>query len=522
MERRAGLFLLILMMLVNLALPAGTVTAGQNVQVTIPTFEVSLNGVGIDNSYSQYPPIVYKDITYFPMTYYDCRFLGLESAWDNSRGLAIVKTDVNWGYHKYKTSVKNGPAYNAQVAPFRITVNGKEIDNSSEKHPLLLFRSVTYFPLTWRFAVDEFGWKYSFDQNNGLVINSSANTTSVAQLTLPIVNDELGAKGAFTMAEDFFYYEGANGKIYQAPASDPDNSKEVYQLPPTDVSTGFGHDFVSLQTDNGRAILKYHTGGATMGSDHLIWLKEDGSAEEIDSGYSSLKFYDEYTVRVEQRFPFAVNNLQIKKKGETGYTNVGDPAYSFGLYILEHGTSRSAQPNYDLYLIGDDIYVLGYYGYFLENKAPTTTGIYRVNINTHETTHLCSEEAAGFKIVDDKIFFIDRHQRLYQVPLAGGQAELLVAQAVERYEVLQGKVYYALTQDKQLFTIGSQEPINPGGRIKKLEIQNGYLVALFDKESPSPYKMMVINKDEKILYKTIENVLLVRIENGKIAFVKDN
>lgn len=51
-------------------------------------------------------------------------------------------------------------------------VNGEVIDNSKEKYPLLLFRDVTYFPLTWRFAVDEFGWNYTFDMEQGLQIAS--------------------------------------------------------------------------------------------------------------------------------------------------------------------------------------------------------------------------------------------------------------------------------------------------------------------------------------------------------------
>ncbi len=66
--------------------------AATSVSVTIPTFKVRLNDVTIDNGYSQYPLIVYKDITYFPMTYYDSRFMGLESLWGNTTGLEIVKT----------------------------------------------------------------------------------------------------------------------------------------------------------------------------------------------------------------------------------------------------------------------------------------------------------------------------------------------------------------------------------------------------------------------------------------------
>ena len=520
MRKTVGALFLAIILIICLVMPAGRTEASTGVRGFLPEFKVSLNGVVIDNSYSQYPLLVYKDITYFPMTYYDCRFLGLESLWNSHTGLVVVKTDVNWDYHKYSASAKNSSSYNARVASFRVTVNGKEIDNSSEKYPLLLFRNVIYFPLTWRFAVDEFGWNYSFDHHNGLVINSSAGGSAAAQLTLPIVSRELGGKGSFTMAGDYFYYEGVGGKIYQAPVSNPSAGRFVYQLPPS----GLGHGFAlsSLQTDNGRAVLKYHTGGVTMGADHLIWLKEDGTAQEIDSGYSSLKIYDEYTLRVDHRFPPSTNNLQIKKNNETEYIKVGDPDYSFGLFISDNGTTRSAKTNDDLYLIGDEIYVLGYEGYYDNDHSAATTGIYRVNINTNETVRLCPEEAASFKIIDEMIYFTGQNQFLYQVPLSGGKAELLIDKAVGLYEVLQGKVYYSLAEDSQLFRIGSEYSINPGGQLNKLEIQNGYLAAIFDKDSQSPYKMMVINGAGEVLYKTAENVLLMRIENGKIVFVKDN
>ncbi len=48
------------------------------------------------------------------------------------------------------------------------------------------------------------------------------------------------------------------------------------------------------------------------------------------------------------------------------------------------------------------------------------------------------------------------------------------------------------------------------------------MVAIFDKNSESQYKLMIFNDTGKVLYKSIENVLLVRIENGKVVFVKDN
>ena len=174
MKKRWGMLILTAVIAVSLLLPAPPALTATTVLVTLPVFKVSLNGVEIDNGHSSYPLLVYKDITYFPMTYYDSRFLGLESSWDAQRGLAVAKTGATWDYHPYRSNSPNRSAYTAQVASFPITVNGQKIDNRNEGYPLLLFRSVTYFPLTWRFAVNEFGWKYSFNPAGGLVIDSAA------------------------------------------------------------------------------------------------------------------------------------------------------------------------------------------------------------------------------------------------------------------------------------------------------------------------------------------------------------
>ena len=43
--------------------PTPVALAADTVQVTLPDFTVTLNGQVIDNSYRQYPLLVYKDIT---------------------------------------------------------------------------------------------------------------------------------------------------------------------------------------------------------------------------------------------------------------------------------------------------------------------------------------------------------------------------------------------------------------------------------------------------------------------------
>ncbi len=163
-----GMFCALFLAMLLTASPA----AAADVTVTLPTFPVTLNGLTMEQSNSQYPLLVYKDITYVPMTWADTRLLGLESSWTAQDGLVIRKGSAQdkSSYTAYKASAANAQSYTASTASGKITVNGKQITNSAEEYPLLLFRDITYFPLTWRFAVNEFGWDYSFDSKSGLTV----------------------------------------------------------------------------------------------------------------------------------------------------------------------------------------------------------------------------------------------------------------------------------------------------------------------------------------------------------------
>ena len=444
--------------------------------------------------------------------------MGLESLWDNNTGLQIVKTGGNWDYHKYQSSNKNSRVYSAQVAPFKIKVNGQIIDNKLESYPLLLFRNITYFPLTWRYAVNEFSWEYAFDTNQGLEISTSGGNISVNEVILPIVQRETGEKGGFAMAGDYYYFEGVAGKIYQAPISNPQNIKFVYQLPLSDSQDAYV--YASLYADDNQAFLKYHTGGATMGSDHLIQLNDDATTLEVDNGYSSLKIYDDYTVRVEQGFPPSNNNLMLKKNSEFKFVKIGNPEFTYGLFIKHESTQTSAQSNNDLYLIDGDIYVLGYEGQ-PDDLAAGTTGIYKVNVETNITSRLCREEAESFKIVEDMVYFLDGNRWLYRVPLTGGKAEIVVDKPVDFYQILNENIFYSLTEDDLLRVAGMSGVINQGGKLVKLEQKDNYLIALFDKNSNAAYKMMVFDQEGAVRYKTYENFDLIGIQNDEIMIIKN-
>ena len=139
--------------------------------ITIPTYSTKINNVVIDNSNSDYPLINYNNITYFPMTWNYCKALGLTISWSNITGLKLVSDGPLSPLLKDEGTVNDFyQTYNASIANFDITVNGRPIDNSIEQYPILVFRDITYFPLTWSFAVDAFKWQYLWSEDEGLSI----------------------------------------------------------------------------------------------------------------------------------------------------------------------------------------------------------------------------------------------------------------------------------------------------------------------------------------------------------------
>jgi hypothetical protein len=101
--------------------------------------------------------------------------MNLNSSLSESGDLIIEKGDaetIKSFSHELESSDFNQKTQTANIINSKVTINGKMIENENEQYPLLRFRGITYFPLTWRFAVEEFEWRYSFDNISGLTISA--------------------------------------------------------------------------------------------------------------------------------------------------------------------------------------------------------------------------------------------------------------------------------------------------------------------------------------------------------------
>ena len=349
----------------------------KSVSVSLPSFKVTLNGNEINNSYGKYPLIVYKDITYFPMTYEGCRYLGLETKWDQSHGLEINKTNISHPFEGYRINQRNLNSYTAAIPEFDIKINGKTVDNSNAAYPLLSFRNVTYFPLTWEYGVNEFGWGYHFDSKNGLVISSPNAAPKLLELNDYLYED--GSYGHFILKEDYIYYTGNKGVIYQAPLNNLKSNSKIYQLP---INSYWGEDtygYPSFSHRDGKVVFSYHLGGATMGTTYEIAINSDGTTTEPKTrSFIAPASTDEGLV------------LNMSKNKNLGYWQ----------------STESYETDKYSYLVAFNLLV-----------ADDSSRIYKMNKATGEITLANEKPAGAFRYRNEKLYFVSEGSMLYSLSL---------------------------------------------------------------------------------------------------------
>lgn len=478
MSRKTG-FLLFITILLVLSVPLQQVKAASkpsSVSIELPRFTVTLNGVQVDNSKREYPLIVYQDITYFPLTYYDSRFLGLETEWDGKNGLRITKTDVTGAYRDDLSTVRNKGKLQASIPSFAVKVNSKSNVSSEEKYPLLVFRDVTYFPLTWRFAVQEFGWDYSFDAKKGLVIQS--DNLHMTPIRIPT---ELNDKGA-VQSNGYLYYFGEQGAVYQAPVDRSGDKKKVYQLPIWSYGDGTTYVNGYLTVENGDVLLSYHQGSAIMGLDYYIRLNPDGTAVKLDAGYLTMKTIGDFQVKVNQGVPPSPGNLLVRTAGEEQYRSVGNPAYLYGWHWEKKGDSTGGGPSQDIYYSGGSLYLLAFH----MDKDTDFSRIHKVDVTTGEVSRFMEDKISSFTLYGNMLYYI-MDGKLYRKALDGGQAELFSFEG-------------------------------NAGTVTSIRADGGYLICTFEEISSNRYRLIVVDEESNIRLRTADSAQSISIDRGVLSY----
>ena len=179
-----------------------------SLKASIVTGKVTLNGQVIDNKTAKYPLLLYSNITYFPMTYHLSRFMGVSTDWNNDTKTLNITAGGERTAYVAETGKRQSGSVSVTLPTYKTYVNGAYVNNKEAIYPIFNYNGATYFPLTWAYAVDAFGWGYQWDAVNGLRIDTTtasapASTdpnTGNADLdrALTILNDSYASGGTYS------------------------------------------------------------------------------------------------------------------------------------------------------------------------------------------------------------------------------------------------------------------------------------------------------------------------------------
>ncbi|MBQ5652700.1 MAG: hypothetical protein IIV00_03310 [Peptococcaceae bacterium] len=508
----------------GIAVPA---EAAKTVTVTLPTFDVTLNGTVVENDNRQYPLLVYNDITYVPMTYYDCRFLGLETTWNQKDGLGIHKSDLTGAYYDYETAKKNSKRGTAQIATGKIKVNGKEINNATEKYPLLLYRDVTYFPLTWRFAVNEFGWKYQFDNKNGLVITSNnAHTESV------IMNDvRHNEYDSFSYAvdSDYLYYEGNAGEVYRRPLNDLSNDKQRVKLAQAEEDTFYWEGFypkINLDIVGDTLYYRYHIGGATMGGDSLYRISaENPVPERIQTRqYDTYVDYGDMQVQIPKSIIGGISADKIQITDKNGTREIGEER-------IVHSLCSNAydRKNNVLYVLTGE--------WNEEFGGADKMYMQKLDLNTDTFYPVFDEPVYNGSYNNGEIYFVQERKNEVMVEgapqtryhydlywLNQNNSEKVLVDELNSYSAINasGVYYQDITEGNLLYWNPKEQKaveLHEKHQVTSVLNLQEYVLVCFEETPENPYRFMVFDANGKQVYTSADVIDSASIsESGLLVY----
>jgi hypothetical protein len=366
--------------------------------------------------------------------------LGLEANWSPNVGLSIKQSPVTSSYLPYTSEKRNATAYTAEVPSSAVTINGKSIDNTKEEYPLLGFRDVTYYPLTWRFAHDEFGWDYRWSDNDSLSITS--HNPQVQTVDLPAY----AGKNDVALFKGYYYFvetTDTTNHVYRAPVQQPSLKEEIYSY--TFGSTDGQPKNVSFQIRDNTLWFTYHLGRGFTGADQFVKIGDNGKVELIHRGY--IDFLDTPYGTLIINLPGGYMYLSQSGQDETNSKSVGDPNLMYADQV------RQSVPTTAASVVGDDVYVLC-------SRGPNDQNILcKINLKTNKSDKIVNSFISLFQVIDNKLYYVkDEDNALYSSALDGTGEMNLSDHAVSWFDSIDGNVFYTAKKDANHFELYKADP----------------------------------------------------------------
>jgi hypothetical protein len=301
---------------------------------------------------------------------------------------------------------------------------------------LLSFRDVTYFPLTWRFVHDEFGWDYQWSDTDGLSITSHNPQVQTALLPASAVDNDVALfKGYYYFVEttDMTNY------VYRAPVQQPSDKEEIYSY--NFYSSDRNPKVVTFQNRDNTLWFTYQPGGGFTGQDYYVKISDDGKAKLLHRGY--IDFLDTPYGTLIFNLPGGYMSLLQPGQDETNSEIVGGDDPNVKMYANQ--VHRSV-PSTAASVVGDDVYVLCLGGPTDQNS------LCKINLKTNKSDTIVNSSISSFRIIDNKIYYVkDEDNALYSSALDGTSEMKLSHHAVSWFDSIDGNVFYTTKKDANQF-----------------------------------------------------------------------
>lgn len=445
--------------------------AEESIILNLPDYDVTINDETIENEKRQYPILEHKGITYFPMTWFDSRYLGIETIWNSEEGLYVTASNVTGSYSPGTGPISTS-SFTARKPNFNVYINN-ELYTDTE-YPCLVYDNVTYLPLTWRVAKENLGWDYHWDNKNGLTINSS--NPQINQISLPTY-----AKDNDIIFYDKHYYfiETANdvNKVQMVHEDNTDEIREIYQY---EYSTSYGKNtLANFLLKDAHLWLSFHSGGATMGRDHLYKIK-DQQVEETFKGYLDFKAYKEDYVKVFYTVPPGPNNLVMGQNNQS----IGNEGIIYGWHItIDELGSRSMTHGQSEKIIGDDLYI---FGSDENNGQEKLNRLHKINLETNQSEIIIDKNISYIRYFEDLIYYMDSSDhRIYTCDYNGENihlfSETAIAEASNWY-IYDHQLLITSKTDTELWDIEFRTPSDTlqYQQVKDYDVLKDKLILIFE------------------------------------------
>ena len=155
----------------------------KEIPVKIAPYYTEIAYMSVYNHAVEYPLITYKDVTYLPMTYGLCARLGLAVGFDTDTGLYITRHDSLYPGDEtefFGSAYQNSTdaVYTAVIPEYPIYLNGRLVNNGNMEYPILNFRNITYFPMTYELSLSELGAVTEWSAEEGFKMYRSGTWTN--------------------------------------------------------------------------------------------------------------------------------------------------------------------------------------------------------------------------------------------------------------------------------------------------------------------------------------------------------